>query len=129
MLREDFQLRFRAANAAKIKYNDVSFDDKRVWVSRLLAQFMVSGVVIVSIDESSFKSEGVVKQYWQPGSKTIQQLFNHGPGITDDHTTESFAEEEKASPDQVEPRRTQPLEDTSQRHTPEKHGSIGLTPV
>ena len=55
MLREDFQLRYRVANAAKIKYNDVSFDDKRVWVSRLLAQFLLSGVVIVSIDESSFK--------------------------------------------------------------------------
>jgi hypothetical protein len=47
MLREDFQLRYRVANAAKIKYNDVSFDDKRVWVSRLLAQFLLSGVVIV----------------------------------------------------------------------------------
>jgi hypothetical protein len=61
MLIRDFQLRFRAANAANIKYNDVGFDDKRVWVSRLLAQFMLSGVIIVSIDESSFKQEGVTK--------------------------------------------------------------------
>ena len=64
MLRDDFQLRYRVANAAKIKYNDVSFDAKRVWVSRLLAQFLLSGVIIVSIDESSFKQEGVTKQYW-----------------------------------------------------------------
>ena len=55
ILREDFQLRFRISNAAKIKYNDVNYDEKRVWVSRLLAQFMFSGVVIISIDESSFK--------------------------------------------------------------------------
>jgi hypothetical protein len=61
MLMVDFQLRFRAANAANIKYNDVSFDDKRIWVSRLLAQFMLSGVIIISIDESSFKQEGVTK--------------------------------------------------------------------
>ena len=64
LLKEEFQLRFRVASAANIKYNDVSFDEKRLWVSRLLAQFMLSGVVIVSIDESSFKSESVVKRYW-----------------------------------------------------------------
>ena len=43
------------SNTAKISYNDVEFDEKRVWVSRLLAQFMFSGVIIISIDESSFK--------------------------------------------------------------------------
>ena len=50
-----FGMSFRAANAAKIKYNDAVFDEKRFWVSRLLAQFMMAEVVIVSIDESSFK--------------------------------------------------------------------------
>ena len=64
ILRNDFQLRYRTANAAKIKYNDVSYDDKRVWMSRLLAQFLLSGVIIVSIDESSFKQEGLAGQYW-----------------------------------------------------------------
>ena len=78
ILRDDFQLRYRVANAAKIKYNDVSFDDKRVWVSRLLAQFMITDVIIVSIDESSFKQEGVAKRFWQASSKTIKQLFDDG---------------------------------------------------
>lgn len=55
ILMKQFGLKFRAANAAKIKYNDTDFDLKRLWVSRLLAQFMMAGVVIVSIDESSFK--------------------------------------------------------------------------
>ena len=48
-------MRFRAVNAAKIKYNDTDFDEKRLWVSRLLAQFMMADVLILSIDESSFK--------------------------------------------------------------------------
>ena len=64
LLKKEFQLRYRVANAANIRYNDVSFDEKRVWVSRLLAQFMLSGVVIVSIDESSFKSDSVIRRYW-----------------------------------------------------------------
>ena len=36
ILREHFLLRFRATNAAHIKYNDTEYDLKRVWVSRLL---------------------------------------------------------------------------------------------
>jgi len=28
---------FRGSNAANIKYNDTSYDQKRTWVSRLLA--------------------------------------------------------------------------------------------
>ena len=55
ILRSQFQLRFRATNAANIHYNDTEFDAKRVWVSRLLAQFMMAEVLVVSIDESSFK--------------------------------------------------------------------------
>ena len=37
ILKEDFGLRFRPNNAAHIKYNDTDFDEKRRWVSRLLA--------------------------------------------------------------------------------------------
>jgi len=55
ILKRQFGMSYRAANAAKTKYNDTDFDEKRVWVSRLLAQFMMADVVIVSIDESSFK--------------------------------------------------------------------------
>ena len=59
ILKEKFGMSYRGANAANIKYNDTSFDEKRGWVSRLLAQFMMADVVIVSIDESSFKQEGL----------------------------------------------------------------------
>ena len=95
LLRDEFQLRYRVANAAKIKYNDVSYDDKRVWVSRLLSQFMVTDVVIVSIDESSFKQEGISKQYWQPSSKTIKQLFEDGPRLLNHRSDQTLAEEQK----------------------------------
>jgi hypothetical protein len=59
VLRRDFKLRYRLTNAASIKYNDTDYDEKRRWISRLLAQFMMADVVIVSIDESSFKQEGI----------------------------------------------------------------------
>ena len=59
-------------NAANIKYNDSDYDEKRVWISRLLAQFMKADVLIVSIDESSFKQEGIPNRYWQADSKTLK---------------------------------------------------------
>ena len=37
ILKEKFGMSYRSANAANIKYNDTSYDEKRVWVSRLLA--------------------------------------------------------------------------------------------
>ena len=64
ILRQEFKLKYRLTNAACIKYNDSDYDEKRRWVSRLLAQFMKADVLIVSIDESSFKQEGIPNRYW-----------------------------------------------------------------
>lgn len=64
ILREKFGLKYRAANAANTKYNDTTYDEKRLWVSRLLAQFLMADVIVISIDESSFKQEGIRHRYW-----------------------------------------------------------------
>jgi len=75
ILREKFGLKYRAANAANTKYNDTTYDEKRLWVSRLLAQFLLADVIVISIDESSFKQEGIRHRYWQASSSTIKQLY------------------------------------------------------
>ena len=75
VLKRDFKLRYRLTNAASIKYNDTDYDEKRRWISRLLAQFMMADVVIVSIDESSFKQEGIPARYWQADARTLKKLF------------------------------------------------------
>lgn len=75
ILRENFKLTFRANHAANIKYNDTEFDQKRVWVSRLLAQFLEQDILVVSIDESSFKQEGMPRSYWQADSSIIRDMY------------------------------------------------------
>ena len=45
-----------------MKYTDPTFDEKRLWISRLLAQFIVEGAIIVSIDESSIRTQGLPKK-------------------------------------------------------------------
>ena len=39
---------------------------------------MMAEVVIISIDESSFKQEGLPHRYWQANSKIVKQLFKSG---------------------------------------------------
>jgi hypothetical protein len=75
VLKRDFKLRYRRTNAASAKYNDTDFDEKRRWVSRLLAQFLMADVLVVSIDECSFKQEGVPLRCWQSDSATLRRLF------------------------------------------------------
>jgi hypothetical protein len=36
---------------------------------------MMADVVIVSIDESSFKQEGIPTRYWQADAHTLKKLF------------------------------------------------------
>ena len=50
-----FHLGYTSTDKGKLKYKDPTYNDKRLWVSRLLAQFFHDEVIIVSVDESSFK--------------------------------------------------------------------------
>ena len=45
-------------------YNDPLYDEKRLWISRLLAQLYLEDAVIISLDESSFKQEVTAQKMW-----------------------------------------------------------------
>jgi len=45
------------ANKANSKYNDPTYDEKRKWISRLLSWFYLNNYLIVSVDESNFRSD------------------------------------------------------------------------
>lgn len=64
IIKGTFHLRYGARPAAMPKYGDPMYNEKRLWVSRLLAQFLVENVVIVSIDECNFKSSNLTRQSW-----------------------------------------------------------------
>ena len=44
-------------NTANLKYRDPTFNDKRLWVSRLLAQFLFEDALKITVDESDFRSD------------------------------------------------------------------------
>jgi hypothetical protein len=48
-----------------IRYKDPTFDSKRLWVSRLLAQFISDNALIISIDESHLRHDSQKRYQWQ----------------------------------------------------------------
>ena len=59
ILKNDFGLRYKHFDGALIKYKDPQFDEKRLWVSRILAQFIGDDALIISIDESNFRNDNI----------------------------------------------------------------------
>ena len=80
---------------------------------------MFSGVIIISIDESSFKQESGAKRYWQPSSKTIKQVFKTGKPVTGGNLQQQ----------EIPPVQDYEESKTMDLQTPVKQNSIGLTPV
>ena len=64
MLRSSFCLQFNKFNPANARYKDPRYDEKRLWVSRLLTYMMMTKMVIVSIDESNFRSRMTNGKRW-----------------------------------------------------------------
>jgi hypothetical protein len=64
ILKDDFKLRFRRYDGAMARYKDPTFDEKRVWACRLLAQFLTDDALVVSIDESHLRSDQASGYRW-----------------------------------------------------------------
>jgi hypothetical protein len=64
ILKTTFHLKFAKASKANPKYRDPSFNEKRLWVSRLLGQFFAEDAVIISVDESNFRSDYLAPKQW-----------------------------------------------------------------
>lgn len=65
VLRQDLHLRFLRYDSAMVRYQDPTFDLKRLWVSRLLSQFILDGALIISIDESHIRHDSRKQYQWQ----------------------------------------------------------------
>ena len=48
-----------------VRYQDPTFDHKRLWVSRLLSQFLLEGALIISINKSQIRHDSGKYYKWQ----------------------------------------------------------------
>jgi len=74
ILKSSFYLKFGKTSKANPKYRDPSFNEKRLWVSRLLAQFFAEDALIISIDESNFRSDYLPPKQWSFDQSVIQRV-------------------------------------------------------
>ena len=73
IMQERFNLKYCRLDKANIKYRDPQYNEKRMWVSRIMAQFILEEVVIISIDESNFRHDSLPLKQWQFNSKVLNQ--------------------------------------------------------
>ena len=59
ILRNVFHQHFKRDDLACVRYRDTIYNNKRLWISRIIAQLMHDDVVIVSIDESNIRSDAL----------------------------------------------------------------------
>ena len=64
ILHKRYHLDFKRLDGATFRYRDPRFDEKRIWVSRLLTQFPLDGALLISIDESNFRADSNKGYAW-----------------------------------------------------------------
>jgi hypothetical protein len=74
LMKEHYALSYRHYDTAKIRYNHPAFDEKRLWVAKLVTYLLKSNAVVVSIDESSFCTKLPSSRRWQPKYSSVKLL-------------------------------------------------------
>ena len=57
IVRDKFKLKYCRLDKANTQYRNAKYNEKRLWVSRLLSQFILEKAVIIAIDESNFRHD------------------------------------------------------------------------
>jgi hypothetical protein len=73
-MKEKFKLKFKKLDKANTKYRDTDFNEKRLWVSRIMAQFIKEETIIICIDESNFRHDTLPSKQWQFNMDTLFTL-------------------------------------------------------
>ena len=81
MLHNHFHLRHRILDPASARYYDPTYNEKRLWSARLLSQFLLEDAILISIDESNFRSSSHSKGKWTfvPGKVNVRNLLRGEP--------------------------------------------------
>ena len=80
MLKKHFHLYYKRFKTANYKYKDPSFNEKRVWVCRILTQFLSDKAMVICLDETGFRSDTVKDMKWQFNSYMKKERVDLGFG-------------------------------------------------
>ena len=63
-MKHKFNLKYKKLDKADTKYNDSCYNEKRIWISRLVAQFLKEDAIVICIDESNFRHDALPGKQW-----------------------------------------------------------------
>jgi hypothetical protein len=72
IMKKKFNLSYSRLDKANTQYRNPKYNDKRMWVCRLLAQFIKEDAIIICVDESNFRHDALPSKQWQFNSKTLE---------------------------------------------------------
>ena len=75
-MKDQFNLKFKKAEKANVRYRDPEYNEKRLWIGRLVAQFIKEDVILISIDESNFRHDALPGKQWQFDMTKLGYLSN-----------------------------------------------------
>ena len=78
ILKEKFLLRHVKYDGSIARYRDPLYNDRRIWLSRLMTQLICEDVLIISIDETHFRSDTALDKRWQV-KVVADNKVRHGP--------------------------------------------------
>ena len=82
ILKEKFLLRHVKYDGSIARYRDPLYNDRRIWLARIMTQLICEDVLIVSIDETHFRSDIAMKKRWQVKSVNDSKRKHKGQGDT-----------------------------------------------
>ena len=86
MLKKHFHLQYKKFKTANYRYRDPSFNEKRVWVCRILSQFLHDNALIICLDETGFRSDTVKDMKWQFNTYMKKEKVDLGYGCIQKET-------------------------------------------
>jgi hypothetical protein len=72
-MKSKFNLKYKTLDKANTKYRDSAFNEKRIWISRLVAQLLNEDAIIICIDESNFRHDALPGKQWQFDMNALQR--------------------------------------------------------
>ena len=72
VVRERLGLSYRVRKTINFRFLSTAFDEKRIWVTRLLVMFIRMNMLLVCVDESSFQAHNYRSRHWVPRTRFMR---------------------------------------------------------
>lgn len=74
ILRLRYHLHYSKFDSSSYRYRDPTFNEKRLWICRMLSQLIHDKALVICVDESNFRTDSIKGMAWQFNPKQQQSM-------------------------------------------------------